>query len=104
MNQQGRQRTTNLRNPVSVADLRKGPFRFGRPDPSPFKPLERNDPPGDEIVLSGDFLEFRVQGDVRAIARERLQKTAETKRGSVQDTVLSVGVVEAIAEGSIRVC
>ncbi len=54
-----------------------------------------------EVVVTFDLGEFGEQCEVGAKAGECLQKAAEALAGGVDDAVVSLRIVEAIAEGAV---
>lgn len=69
-----------------------------------FNPLNRDLPERNEIILAIDFGKFGIKGNVHAKPGKRFEITAQCLRGGVQDAVRAFGIIETIAEGSIRSC
>jgi hypothetical protein len=63
-----------------------------------------NLPEWNEVILTIDLCEFRVQSEVHAEPGECFEVAAQSLRGRVEDTVRALRVIESVAEGSIRTC
>lgn len=74
----------------------------GRAQDPLFNPLNGNLSERNEIVLALDFGKFRIQSNIHAKSGQRFEIAAELLRRGVEDAVRSLGIIETIAEGSIR--
>jgi len=67
-----------------------------------FRPRERHVAEGHEIILSLNFGQLGVEGQIDPKPGQRLQKTTEPPGRGIQNTVGAVRIIEAIAECAIR--
>ena len=99
----GRELAAQQSDPLGRVDIGVLALGFCGADQTSGQPACRHGAERCEVVWALDRGELSEQGEVWTKAGERLQKAADTPAGGIDDAVVGLRIVEAVAEGAVGV-